>query len=166
MEPETWFYVIIAIISIVVSIIGKKQKKLQQQKQRQQQQDEYSKSASAEREPEQPSYNKGRTDINDFFEMFKEAVNEEEEVEDTEEEYEENTEPELIEKEEEPEVLDSPVSELDKVTEEGISLIESYSYDIDESKEIGDLKEQGFKLEEFDIKNAIIFSEILNRKQY
>ena len=167
MDGETWFYLIIVLISIIVSIIGRKQKKLQQQQQKQRQQEQqqaYSTSKTAESEFTKPIYESKKTDINDFFEMFKEAVNTEEEVE--QEEYEEEQEQELIEKEEEPEILDSPESELDNVTEEGVSLIEKYDYNEVEDSIIDELEEEGFKPGDFDVKKAIIYSEILNRKHY
>jgi len=164
MNAETWFYIIIVLVSIIISIVSKKQKKLQQQQQRQQQQQkEYSEYNTSNREIKQPVYERKKTDINDFFEMFRETVNNEEEFE---EEYKEEQKPEVIEeKEEDAEILDSPVSELDTISEEEVSVIESYDYNKKDEKTL--IEEIGkFRLEDFDAKKAVIYSEILNRKNY
>ena len=58
------------------------------------------------------------------------------------------------------EVLDAPVSELDKPSkEEGISSTGNIIFDYDENK-----TEISASWDEFDIRKAIIYSEIINRK--
>ena len=166
---DSLIYIIIVIVGFIISALGKKKKKSAQKV--------VPINQTQATQPKQPTQQKERP----FLSNLEQLLNEELGI--TEDKYENTYQEEIPEKEYEP-VLDSPVSKLD-TTE---SILDSvpveskrnnedapFSIEYDDNneifkssvkdEEIVDVKESGV-LKNFDLEEAIIYSEIINRKEY
>lgn len=156
MDFDTILYIIILVASLVIGAIGKSQRN---QKNKtvidRNNENEY------DAEPKKFTFEELIKNVNadkNFNEYYEDEI-EEFDTKLTEKEF--NTKETKINSNNT--VLDNPVSEIDKIeTEEGISLIQSNNEILQELKEFE--SENSNIIEQFDIKSAIIFSEILNRK--
>lgn len=160
---DSLIYIIIVIVGFIISLLGKKKKKAQ------------SVSPPKQQIQEQPKEKP-------FISTLEQLLNEELGI--AEEKYENTYEVEL--QEEEPEtILDSPVSKIDTVAgpidsvpEELLDGKESapFSVEYDDTSEIfknaitdKEITDEGDREElfsDFNLKDAIIYSEIINKKEY
>ena len=163
---DSLIYIIIVIVGFIISALGKKKKKSAQKV-----------VPINQTQATQPTQQKERP----FLSNLEQLLNEELGI--TEDKYENTYEEEIPEKKYEP-VLDSPVSKLDTtesildsvpVESKGNNEDAPFSIEYDDNneifnssikdEEIVDVKESEV-MKNFDLEEAIIYSEIINRKEY
>lgn len=161
---DSLIYIIIVIVGFIISALGKKKKKTAQRVVQ-----------NKQPQPTQPTQQKERP----FLSNLEQLLNEELGI--AEDKYENTYEEEIQTKEYEP-ILDAPLSTLDNTENildtvpdesKGENIPTSIEYedtseiykDSIKDEEIIDVGEREV-LEKFDIKEAIIYSEIINRKEY
>jgi hypothetical protein len=160
---DNLIYILIVLVGFIISALGKKKKKAAQQR-------VTSKPQTSAQQKERP-----------FLSNLEKMLNEELGL--AEKKYENPYEDEIYEDEQE-EILDSPISKLDSIENKLDTVPQEllddkkdvpYSIEYDDSNEIFNhsitdneiVEESDIEIiEEFDLKDAIIYSEIINRKEY
>jgi len=161
---DSLIYIIIALVGFVISALGKKKKR------------------DAKKIVPKPSQEPTKPKARPFMSNLEQLLNEELGI--TNEEPEITYEEERPNKEYEP-VLDSPVSSIDRVEDALDSVPEEmldekedipYSVEYDKTNEIlkhsignedeEDLDDVKPVMEDFNLRDAVIYSEIINRKEY
>jgi len=160
---DNLIYIIIVLVGFIISALGKKKKKAVQQ-------GVTSKSQTSAQPKERPFLSNMEKLLNEELGLAKEKY--------------ENTYEEEMQEEEPESILDSPISKLDTTTDKIDSVPEEmitgkgkvpYSIEYDDNSKIfkDTIKDEAITEEEksetqrdFDLEDAIIYSEIINRKEY
>lgn len=149
MDTEIWFYLIIAAISIIISIVGKKKKQAQK--------------ASKPYVPYSKPVENRNIEIRDLFDMLDTNIKNDEELTEFENIEELPKERSFINSEV---PIDTNNSSLDTIPEEEGEIA---TFDFNDSKINIEKKVEDivlFDINTFDIEQAVIYSEILKRKEY